>query len=117
MSKNTIDKNSLIKVIFAEPYVYFFGIGLVLYIFYQNFSSQESMPTNISTVIENANIDEINRSLATKWNRRVRQSELDLMLKKHYYDEVLLKEAIINELEKKDPTLSAKSLIKVLQDG
>lgn len=103
----------LLKKILSEPYVHFFFIGGLLYFYYQNFSSQESNMDRIPIAITVADSQELNQSLSVKWNRKVRSAELDLMINKHNYDEVLLNESIVLGLEKKDEKIREELIGKM----
>ena len=102
-----------IQAILDEPYVHFFIIGMLLYILYQSFSLQEGETGRAPIVITTVDSHELNQSLSARWNRKVRSAELDLMLNKHDYDEVLLNESIVLGLEKKDQKIREQLIEKM----
>ncbi len=108
-------KNKIINSIVREPYIHFLLIGSLLYLYYQNYHITPVVQTKENIVISSMEIEDINRMTKILWERDLRPSELDAILKATYFDKILLNEAIGLELEKKDSEIRTKLISKMKQ--
>jgi len=97
-----MNRSKIIKFIWSEPYIHFIIIGVVLYIYYQKVTIDRDIVAKESITISHSKVVDINHTLKIELAREAKISEIELMLKRYYYDEILLKEAIGLELHKKD---------------
>jgi len=111
----SVIKNTIISAILREPYMHFLFIGLLLYLYYQNFHTPSTAPTKQSIVISSKEITDINQSSSKRWGRSLHYSELDVLVEASYLDEILLNEAISLELEREDKEIRERLIRQMRQ--
>jgi len=102
MNKNTRYTPLFFQKLLREPYFHFLFIGIVLYLFYHVSNPEENTSRKINIIISTPDRKKIQKTFHQQWKRDAHPEELNLMMKKHYDDEILLDQAIKLELPKED---------------
>jgi hypothetical protein len=101
------------KKFFSEPYVHFLLIGAVLYLLYSFASINDSRFSEKIITISSFQKEKLKNDFFSKWQRMPNAEELSLLYEEYFFQEVMLKEAVAMQLEKKDNVVRVRLLDKM----